>query len=72
MATCIWQSKGSNNIILRNINVKPYRFDKMYMDKDLMEDRLYQIKDQFNQRKITPEKFYSNTSKQNTFIFWWE
>ena len=41
----------------------------MYMDKDLMEDRFYQIKDQFNQRKITPEKFYSNTSKQNTFIF---
>ena len=37
------------------------------MDKDLMEDR--QIKAQFNQRKITPEKFYSNTSKQNTFIF---
>ena len=23
----------SNNITLRKVNVKPYRFDKMYMDK---------------------------------------
>ena len=24
---------GSNNIILRKVNVKPYRFDKIYMNK---------------------------------------
>ena len=28
---------GSNNIFLRKVNVKPYVFDKMYMDKDLIE-----------------------------------
>ena len=29
------------------------------MDKALMEDKLYQIIDQFNERKITSTKFYS-------------
>ena len=29
---------GSNNITLRKVNNKPYGYDKMYMDKDLMED----------------------------------
>ena len=29
---------GSDNISLRKVNVKPYRFDKMYMDKELLED----------------------------------
>ena len=30
------------------------------MDKDLIEDKVYQIIDQFNKRKITPTKsFYS-------------
>ena len=32
---------GSNNITLRKVNVKPYGFDKMYMDKELIEDKLY-------------------------------
>ena len=50
---------GSNNIILRKINVKPYGFDKIYMDKDLIEDNLYQLIYQFSERKITPVKFYS-------------
>ena len=36
----------------------------MYIDKDLIENKLYQfnerkIIDQFNERKITPAKFYS-------------
>ena len=31
---------GSNNI-LRKVNVKPYGFDKMYMDKELIEVKLY-------------------------------
>ena len=29
---------GSNNITLRKLNVKPNRFDKMYMDKELIGD----------------------------------
>ena len=31
----------------------------MYMDKDLIEDKLYQIIDQYIERKIIPVKFYS-------------
>ena len=50
---------NSNNITLRKVNVKPYRCDKMYMDKELIEEKLYQIIDQFNERKITSTKFYS-------------
>ena len=46
-------------ISLRQVNVKPYGFDKLYMDKELIEDKLHQIIDQFNKRKITPIKFYS-------------
>ena len=29
---------GSNNITLRKLNVKPNRFDKVYMDKELIGD----------------------------------
>ena len=29
------------------------------MGKELIDDKLYQIIDQFNERKITPTKFYS-------------
>ena len=46
---------GSNNITLRKVSVKRYEFDKMYIDKELIEDKLLQIIDQFNERK----KFYS-------------
>ena len=48
---------GSNNITLRQ--VKPYGFDKMYMEKELIEHKLYQIIDQFMERRITSTKFYS-------------
>ena len=50
---------GSNNISLRKVNLKPYGSDKMYKDKELVQDKLYQIIDQFNKRKITSTKFYS-------------
>ena len=50
---------GSDNITLRKVNAKPYGFDKMYMDKELIGDKLYQIIDKFNERKITSTKFYS-------------
>ena len=38
----------SNNITSRKVNVKPYEFDKMYMDKDQIENKLYEIIDEFN------------------------
>ena len=41
---------GSINITLRNLNVKPYEFDKMYMQKQLIEDKHYQITDQFSEK----------------------
>ena len=47
-------------ITLRKVNVKPYGFNKMYMNKDLIDDKLYQlIIDQFNERKVTSTKFRS-------------
>ena len=30
----------------------------MYMDKDLIEDKLYELIDQFNERKINHKDFY--------------
>ena len=36
--------------------IKPYGFDEMYIDKGLIEDKLYQIIDQFNESKITSAK----------------
>ena len=50
---------GLNNITLRKVNVKSYSFDKMYMDKDLVEDKLHQIINQFNERNFTSTNFYS-------------
>ena len=49
---------GSSNITLRKVNVKSTAFDKMYMGKDLVEHKLYQIIDQFIERKVTPINFY--------------
>ena len=37
---------GFSDITLRK--VKPNKYDKMYMDKDLIEDKLHEIIDQFN------------------------
>ena len=34
---------GSNNITLRKLNVKPYVFEKLHMDKESIEHKLYQI-----------------------------
>ena len=49
---------GSNNITLRKVNVKPYGFDKMYMDKEIIEDKLYQIIDHFNENRTHLQKYY--------------
>ena len=45
------------NITLRKVNVKPYECHKMYMDKDLIEDKLFQLIDQFMERKIIHREF---------------
>ena len=45
---------GPNNIFLRKGNAKPYGFDKMYKDKDLIEKNFCQERDQFNEKIITP------------------
>ena len=60
----------SNKTALRKVNVKPYGFDKIYVDKELIEDKLYQIIDYFNEIYIY--KVLSITLKQNTTILWWE
>lgn len=49
---------GSFNITLRKVNVFPQRFDKMYLDKELIENKLYQITNQFDERQIISIKFY--------------
>ena len=33
----------SQNLFLRDVNVKPAGFDKMYLDKTLIESALYQL-----------------------------
>ena len=57
---------GSNYITFRKNNVYSYGLDEIYiekylieiyMDKQLIENKLYQITDQFNESRITPVKF---------------
>ena len=50
---------SSNNFTLKKVNVKAYGSEKMYMDKELIEDQFYQIIDQFSERKITPKQITS-------------
>ena len=38
---------------------KKMHMKKMHMDEWLIEDKIYQIIDPFNERKITTSKFYS-------------
>ena len=47
------------NIVSNNIALRKYGIGKMYMDKDVIEDKFYRIIDQFNESKITAAKFYS-------------
>ena len=49
---------GLNNI-LGKVSVKPYGYDKMYIDKGLIEDKLYQLIEQFTERKINQRYFSS-------------
>ena len=47
----------SQNLLLRNVKVKPAGFDKMYFDKSLIEQALYLLVDKFNERKVTHNQF---------------
>ena len=47
----------SQNLFLRDVNVKPAGFDKMHLDKSLIEPALYQLVDKFNERKVTHNQF---------------
>ena len=62
---------GSNNISLRKVNLKPYRFDKMYIDQELIKDKLYQIIE-IQWKKNYIYKVLFNTLKHHTLISWWE
>ena len=50
---------GSNNMQLRQINVKPAFYDKQYMDFSQIESELYVLVDKFNERQITTRCFCS-------------
>ena len=47
----------SQNLFLRDVNVKPAGFDKMYLDKSLIEPALYELVDEFNESKVTDNQF---------------
>lgn len=49
---------SSNNINLRKVNVKPYGCDKVYLNKDLIEDKPCQLIDEFNEIKTNEWDFY--------------
>ena len=48
---------GSNNISLRQTNVKPAGYNKQYMHFDKIESELYRLIDQFNDRFISKRYF---------------
>ena len=55
---------NGSDINLRKSNAKPYGFDKIYMEKELTEDKCYQVTDQFDEENYV-YKFLFNTLKQN-------
>ena len=44
---------------MKKVNLKTYGFDKTYMEKNLIDDKIYQIINQFNWKKVTVTKFCS-------------
>ena len=48
---------GSRHIRLRDINVKPVGYSKIYMDKSLVEAALYSLVNQCNDRIISHKDF---------------
>lgn len=60
---------GSNIITLRKVNAKSYGLEELYMDKDLIQDKHYQIIDQSNERKMMSVKFHSILLKKMHPLF---
>ena len=50
--------RNSNNIFLRQVNVKPAGYNKQYMHFDQIESELYKLIDQFNERYISKKHFF--------------
>ena len=48
---------NSNNILLRQTNVRPAEYNKQYMHFNQIESELYKLIDQFNDRYITKRYF---------------
>ena len=59
---------SSNNITLTIVNAKPHGFEEIYMDKDLIEDKLYQLIDQLDERK-TNRRYFSLALIDNIYSF---
>ena len=59
---------GSINITLIKVKLKPYGFHKMYMKKDLIEDKLYQITDPLNEKKVTPTNYIQYSLKKHIYF----
>ena len=47
----------SQNLFLRDVNVKPAGFDKMYLIYSLIEQALCLLVDEFNEIKVTHNQF---------------
>ena len=60
------KATGWNNITLRKVNVKPYTFNKIYIDKDLINNRSIQWKKNYD------FKVLFNTAKKDTYISRWK
>lgn len=48
---------NSNNVLLRQVNVKPAFYNKQYMHYNKIETELYILIDQFNERHISAKRF---------------
>ena len=48
---------NSNNILLRQVNVKPAFHNRQYMDFNQVESELYLLVDRFNERQISTKCF---------------
>ena len=69
----------SNDDTYRKLNMNPYGFNEMYMDKDLIEDKVYEMKDKFSERKIMlevyslllnrPHPFYDGNGRTCKILF---
>ena len=60
----------SNNVTLRKVNVKSIGYNKIHIDKDLIEHKLYQLIDQFHGRKINHNDFCFGNERTCRVLFY--